>query len=225
MYRYSEEKSMIQVLTYNGNEREFQGKDIVVNKLHDAQSLDEFEINVIDLKKDLIWRNKDNNKINLNILSDFNSLSTMISNRHDSKVIILLPQNIMYCYDTNYEGRYRENCELKDMLSSLETHLLTKLYKPKRKLGLTYENTKTKIANHEITASFYFNGEELNGLSLTHSIKSLKYTTVYFDDDVGVSTLNLTSAEELYAFLRDIHLIEDKEDVPGWIKEEKMFDD
>ena len=33
---------MIQILTYKGNEDEFQGNEIKVNRIHDAESLDSF---------------------------------------------------------------------------------------------------------------------------------------------------------------------------------------
>ena len=47
---------MIQILTYSGEENELQGKDIEVNRIHDAKSLDEFDINIIILEDEKIWR-------------------------------------------------------------------------------------------------------------------------------------------------------------------------
>ena len=49
---------MIQILTYRGDEVKFQGKEIVVNSIHDAQSLDEFAIDIICLQNDNLWYNK-----------------------------------------------------------------------------------------------------------------------------------------------------------------------
>ena len=36
---------MIQVLTYSGRETSFKEKEFTLNSLHDAQSLDEFDVN------------------------------------------------------------------------------------------------------------------------------------------------------------------------------------
>ena len=47
---------MIQILTYSGKENEFKGKDIVLNSIHDARSLDEFDINIIKIvNKNLLF--------------------------------------------------------------------------------------------------------------------------------------------------------------------------
>ena len=37
---------MIQFLTYSGKEEVLKGNNVVVNSLHDAKSLDEFDINL-----------------------------------------------------------------------------------------------------------------------------------------------------------------------------------
>ena len=49
---------MIQVLTYGGRETGLGADATVVNSLHDARSLDEFEINIIDLSSQYLWFNK-----------------------------------------------------------------------------------------------------------------------------------------------------------------------
>ena len=46
---------MIQILTYSGNEEKLRGKGIRLNKIHDAEALDSFEINIISLQDDNMW--------------------------------------------------------------------------------------------------------------------------------------------------------------------------
>lgn len=213
---------MIQLLTYSGKENDLKGKYVTINKLHDAQSFDEFDINIIDLRDNNIWKNYDNTKSTINILNDFESLSIIINSKKRAHVVILLPQNINYYYCTNYEGIYRYSCELKNMIDSLKGYILKSLYTPMNRINLTYENTKTMIGNEEVSASFHFN--QVEGNSLTNSIRSNKVTTIKCNDII-LSTLNIVSYEQLINFLRQIHLIEEKEEVPDWIKEEKMFDD
>ena len=46
---------MIQILTYSGNEEKLRGEGIRLNKIHDAEALDSFEINIISLQDDNMW--------------------------------------------------------------------------------------------------------------------------------------------------------------------------
>ena len=106
---------MIQVLTYKGNEEEFQGNGIKVNKIHDAESLDSFEINIISLQDSDMWVTSARGIGTINPINDLKSLSLMIRNSNKTSIVILLPQNIKYayCLESGYKTRY---CELKNMI-------------------------------------------------------------------------------------------------------------
>lgn len=84
---------MIQMLTYSGKEDKLEGSEIVLNSLHDPQSLDEFDINIINLADGEMWANCSDSKSRVNNSEDLGSLSTMIMNSHKTKVVILIPQN------------------------------------------------------------------------------------------------------------------------------------
>lgn len=216
---------MIQLLTYSGKENNLKGKNVTINKIHDAQSLDEFDINIIDLRDNNIWKNDQNSTTTINIINDFNSLSIMINSRKFSDVVVLLPQNINYHYNKNrtYEGRYYYYCELKDMLDNLKKYILSSLHMPMREISLIYENTRTKINENEIAASFHFD-HVISQNVLTNSCISNKFTTI-IHEKIILSTLDIGSYDQLIDFLREIRLIEDKQQIPEWIKEENMFDD
>lgn len=66
---------MIQMLTCNKRNENFEGRDMVINTFHDAQSLDEFEINIVNLNSEVIWRNTRDNKRTVNIEEDLISLN------------------------------------------------------------------------------------------------------------------------------------------------------
>ena len=212
---------MIQLLNHSGNECCLKGKNIIIRRFHDAQSFDEFDINIIDLRDNGIWRNYYNTNSAVDILKDFESLSIIIGSRNRSQVVILLPQNLTFYYSKNYKGEYDHVCELKDMISSLK-NILKSLYAPIKTIDIVYENTKTVIDTEEVEASFHFgqNQEDI----LTNSIKSNKATTIKCNNII-LSVLDIKYYEQLISFLHQIHLIEEKEKVPEWIKEEKMFDD
>ena len=86
---------MIQILTYSGKEDYFQGKDAVVSKIHDARSLDEFDINIISLEDKNLWCNIGQTTDRINDMDDLKSLSIMIDRSKKTKIVILFPQNIL----------------------------------------------------------------------------------------------------------------------------------
>lgn len=214
---------MIQLLTHEGNTKEFQNSNVTINRIHDAQSLDDFEINVINLQNQEVWRNaKGATNKSIDIINDFKSLSKMIDMTTNTTVIILLPQNLQFKYDDRYQQVYKNTIELKDMIFNMKVYILKELYEPFEKLNITYENTKTQIIDCSISAAFCF--EYSDEKVLTRSTKSNRQTTIDINGKI-VSTLNIANYEELIKFLRVLRLIEDKETEPEWIKEIRMFDD
>lgn len=93
---------MIQLLTYNGSNDEFEGDDILVNKIHDARSLDDYSINVINLNDELIWENNGTSNNVINSIKDLKSLGVMIDSSDKSNIVIILPQNITFKYYWGY---------------------------------------------------------------------------------------------------------------------------
>lgn len=213
---------MIQILNYSRENKELCGNGVKINSIHDAESLDSYEINVIDLTDKDMWKNRSYNRNSIDSIKDLISLSIMLENSRRAKNIILLPQNIKFCYRySESEERYLESCELKDMLDYLRG-ILSTLYKPIEELKLVYENTQSKIDNKCVKASFYF--EWYGGEVLTWSNESLKRTTIELEKMI-ISTLSINNYEELMGFLREIKMLDSKEKFPEWMEEIKMFDD
>lgn len=212
---------MIQILTYSGDEADLGGDTIVVNSLHDARSLDEFEINIVDLSSEYFWFNKKNDQASINSIDDLKSLSVMIANSCSSKIIIMLPQNEIFEYYYSH-GKYQNKCELKNMIPNMKNCILSELYAPIEALSIAYENTSTSVGKEFATAAFYFNNVTDN--VLTRSVKSNKATTIKLDGII-ISALKLKNNEGVIAFLRTIGLIQDKQESPDWMEEISMFDD
>lgn len=212
---------IIQLLNHSGSECCLKGKNILVKRFHDAQSFDEFDINIIDLRDNGIWRNYYNATSAIDILKDFESLSIIIGSRNQSQVVILLPQNLTFYYSKKYNGGYDHACELKDMISSLK-NILKSLYAPINTINIIYENTKTVIDTEEVVASFHFGQNQEN--ILTNSVKSNKATTIKCNNII-LSVLDIKYHEQLIGFLKQIHLINEKQEIPEWIRGENMFDD
>lgn len=215
---------MIQILTYKGTENIFEGEEAKVNKIHDAQSLDEFDINIISLANKDMWKNEKNGVTSIWDIADLVSLSTMIRNRTKTRIVILLPQNYTYYYDyyrysTNNKG-YNQSCELKNMILGMRK-ILENLYVLIGSIGIFYENTITKIENDNLNAAFYFGVTEN---IILKSDKSNKPTAIRLGN-VILSTLDLRNYDQIINFLKVIGLIHDELKVPEWVENMRMFDD
>ena len=64
---------MIQILTYSGQNEEFTGNNVIINSIHDAHSLDDFEINLIYLNDQELWKNKTGHEDRINLMDDLES--------------------------------------------------------------------------------------------------------------------------------------------------------
>lgn len=212
---------MIQVLTYSGKDDQFKGDNVIISSIHEPRSLDEFEINIVFLDAPGIWMNNADSKDSCVMLPDFNSLSIMIANRKHTNVLIVYPQNnTYYYYKWGNPSRFHKNCELKNMLKSMTKHIIGSIYQPLEMINVMYENTQTQVGKFEIPAAFNFIcGEPL--LLSQHSNKS----TVVKVNDIYATTLKISNIDELWALLKQLKLISDKQDAPEWLDEIKMFDD
>lgn len=211
-------KKTIQVITYSGKEVKYNGNVVKQNSLHDIQSLDEFDINVIDLSANTLWECDVDSRETINNISDFISISEMITNRKKSKLVILYPQNCNFTY-IKYSSQYSE--ELKNMLNSLSKKILVKLFQPLSNIELVYENTRTSLQAKEFLASFYFKNEDE---ALLTSVSSNKPTAIMVKN-VVLSTLCVDNIEKLIVLLSELGLLEEKQEVPEWFSEISMFDD
>lgn len=212
---------MIQILTYKGNEDEFQGNEIKVNRIHDAESLDSFDVNIISLRDNNMWESQNASIKTIDSISDLKSLSSMIYNSKQTKIVILLPQNIKYRYNRRLNSRINY-CELKNMIYDF-SDILGDIYEPIRHANIVYENTTTKIGQNEISAAFYFNTIQ-EEIVLTKSERSNKPTTI-IKNDIILSSLDINNSDEIDTFMRSIGLVHDKLEAPEWMEDVKMFDD
>lgn len=212
---------MIQILTYSGKESSLKGENIEVKSLHSPKSLDEFDINIISLADENMWVYSADKKNGIDNIQDIYSLSEMINNSNKTKVIILIPQNVIYYYSYYSHSGYTESCELKNMISNMIKCVFVELYEGFENITIHYENTSTKIGNEYVDAAFYF--ENTNNALLT-SDKSNKPTAINCGDLI-LASLDLKTYNQIISFLKALGLIQHKQNVPTWMEEIKMFDD
>lgn len=218
---------MIQLLTHDGSNEEFEGDNIFVNKIHDARSLDDYLINVINLDDELIWQNNGNSNNVINSIKDFISLGAMINSSKKSSIVILFPQNQIFRYNRGINKKgyedYLSRCELKDMIPTMIIKILSLLNTTLKGIKVIYEITRTEINGSEFLASFSF-VDIKQDVILTKSKISNKPTTIRHGNII-LTTLKISDYVSLKDFLSEIKLIQKKETNPDWFKEIQMFDD
>lgn len=212
----------IQWIRYD-NRQTLKTPSIEETTLNAPRSLDEFDVNIIDLSSELIWTYAGDHATSIDCINDFISISQMVKNRRKSLVIYALPQNANFDYSRS-SGHFFRSIQLKDQLSIVTTEILNKaLCSPLTKNSLLYENTRTVINDVEFEAAFYF-GQ--CSTALTRSISSEKVTTIKLEEMVFATTLDITAtSEQLLCFVKMLLEPVQKEKIPEWIKDVAFFDD
>lgn len=214
----------IQVIGYS-KKKELDDTVITTSSLSAPKSLDEFDVNIIDLSSKYIWENKEDHYESINSINDFQSVGTMIENSRKTKIVYAFPENVCFRYYWDqYEKQYIYSKFLKDIIEECERILLAILpYDNAMRIDLLYEHTRTKISGKEYEADFYFSEEER---SVAKSIGSEKVTVVELADRIWATTLDITtSSQQLNSFVEAVVVKKEKESVPEWINEVAYDDD
>lgn len=211
----------IQVINYDGNLL-YQSKTIICRSLKYPRSLDEFDVNIVDLTSTGIWRNSNSSKSIIENLNDFKSIKTMLLHSEKAKNILVMPRNISFYYYPS--GSNPRSILLKDMLEEVNS-ILNHIYPYRSKdYDLIFESTETTLNNKAFYADFYFSKKNN---SITKSDFSEKATTVCFDDgNLYLTTLNIAcDYSHLNIFLDFLFPSEEKELEPEWVKQISILDD
>jgi len=212
---------MIQYISTAEKAKKMNGNNIKCSPISNPQALDEFEVNVIDLNDEDIWRNSELNTQKVNMISDFRNLNKMIENSNKNKILIIYPQNLIFKYDFD---RYQYEVEIKNCLSDISTIIssLTGVY-----FSLLFETTKTEIGNFVIDASFHFqvNKPNLEPNEIGILSKKSEKLTVIENEPMSFTTLNIENYDQLMSLLRRIGFLIDKTPVPDWLEGLERFND
>ncbi|MDR2099205.1 MAG: hypothetical protein LBP40_00060 [Campylobacteraceae bacterium] len=238
---------IIQLISY----KTIISKDIKCSNFNNPQSPDDFNINIIDLNNDSIWRWNSDNSNTIDNFNDFTDISKMISGSKKTKIVIVYPQNhncLFYRSDRFGYHEYKDKLKnhlpvLLNIINTLTTYdrrggqdnaKLQKMADTLTKLKLQsvlFEKTETTIDGIKFLSDFRFDTIE-NLQCLTKSDISEKSTTIklqhpYNKIEIILTTLyNITKDEKsLQSFLKHVRLVEIKEEEPKWIKLYNKFDD
>ena len=159
---------MIQIIAYDIDKyKEYSEEKYKLSKLGEIQALDDFELCVIDLSDEYIWRYKEDNPISINYCRDLLTLKEAIINRKKSKILIVLPQNVTFYYNYNYHYnsgyKFDSSIQIKDNKENV-MQIISKFLYDIGSLRISYEKTNTKVDDIVISADFNFIDVKLTNL-------------------------------------------------------------
>lgn len=222
---------MIQIIAYDTDKyKEYSEEKYKLSKLGEIQALDDFELCVIDLSDEYIWRYKEDNPISINYCRDLLTLKEAIINRKKSKILIVLPQNVTFYYNYNYHYnsgyKFDSSIQIKDNKENV-MQIISKFLYDIGSLRISYEKTNTKVDDIVISADFNFIDVKLTKFTpVTFSNNSNKITTVK-NENVFLTTLNISKDETIVSILIDKYCRyeDEKQSVPEWVYNVNFFND
>lgn len=224
----------IQVISLAKGEKWGGGYDYTYTTFSAPNSFDAYDLNIIDLQEENIWRYRGTSASTIDDINDFRSLKTNLQNAKKSKIIVCFPQNYDYTYNFSYTT-YPQTKHLKDMLDLLTRNILIELlpncmksktydsFAPAYKL--VYENSETKCNDTSFKAAFYFSDYPASTV-ITRCEGSGKATTLLVDNNYIFTTLNLNEKKkDIKDFFLRIGLEREKSEYPAWLSDYYFADD
>ena len=201
--------------------------DVIDNTIFgEFKAFDDYDVNVIDLRDELIWTNNGTKIDTVNCIAHFESFREAISICHSSKLLILLPENKYYRYNNVYNSSLRRKTYnstklLKDMIPSFLR--IINVIVP-RSFNLVFSNTQTQIGPHLIKSNFIIT--ETDDYNVLTKSKTSNMVTTVGKDNLAYTTLQIANSDELLSILNYIAFLpNDDQDRPEWFSQVEMFDD
>ncbi|MCB4991203.1 hypothetical protein LGW53_02860 [Streptococcus mutans] len=219
----------IQLINYSGrNDKNYDVTEC--SSFGNVMSPDMYDLNIIDLSSEYLWKNDSWNP-DYSILSSDNDLKTLrysIDNSKSTRIICVLPRNILF--HTESSNSYSSSRLLKDMLDEFLQHLRKIVVV--NNVTIFYEKTVTTIENTKMGADFYFytrhsrvNGEQIINFENTIYSDGSKKLVSYTTDRYTLTTLQFEDSEALNKYLNRIYRDDSEEEYPQWFEEINFFDD
>ncbi len=198
---------------------------ITQSPLSQPKSLDEFDVNIIDLSTESLWRYESSPFVTINSINDIVSIQQMIGNSKKTSIVIALPKNSTCQYYWSY-SKYISSGKLKDYLPMLKTEVLRKLIPCDLEMGdLFFENTRTDVTGVEYEADFYMQGSGECRV-ITKSKLSDKITTIALTDKLYLTSLDIASSQKKAVnFVNSLLVPKHVTEKPVWLSDVAFHDD
>lgn len=218
----------IQVIT--NNTKMVFSKNIDVNSLNSPMSFDNYDLNIIDLTYNELWRYSKTHLDAINAIDDFISIGNIVTNTQNAKVLYVFPKNSYVNWNYHSSSRsYQSRDELKNQIAFLIYKVLSNII-PFHNCSLytvTYERNITKVDSKDYESDFFFSSLYMkdNENVITYSI-SKKSTTVVLTEKITLTTCDILQSEDsMIHFVNCIFSSTSKDDIPEWVCEYEFYDD
>lgn len=218
---------MIQIITGNNQViNNFKNDNkYTISDFKSPKAFDDFELNILDLGFENLWRYEGRTNGGIRMINDLKHYNTIISNSNNTKILVIIPQNIVYRYHYANDKYYGQEY-LKNMLNFIEQLFLKNIYP--YAFQLEFETTYTSFESIKVKADFHFDincfdDEEI----ISCSDNSKKLTTIKVKENLYYSTLDLMcNKEAMERFIEKLKIDEDEvENMPEWAKNINILDD
>lgn len=204
--------------------------NIIYTKIAAPRSLDEFDLNIIDLSSESLWYfGKSNNKPELYSINDLISINTMIMNSTKAFLLFVLPQDISLhihtdtTYDHGRPYKHYSSRRIKDSLPIINQSVFSVFGSIYYAFETAYENTETTINGFAYKAGFFFTNC-INAITVSDG--SNKPTTAIFGEKYFFTTLDiLASSKILQNFISFVFPPLTLSPVPTWMDNIMFYDD
>lgn len=214
----------VQIVSLKGKSNYKLNCEITNSKIESPLSFDAFDLNVVDMQDEDIWKNDDNSQSSLNIIKELKDIGEIIRNTQKSTNIVLFPQNVKFKYHKALSGGYYREEEIKNMLYNMIHNFFSKIlnhddYK------IIYERTETKCDNKILKADFWININPPKNIILSSNV-SEKPTVVKIKNRLYLTTLDIKLNENnLYHLLKQIGVLRDAIEIPDWLEKYEFYND
>lgn len=223
---------MIQIITGNARDKNIHMKfeentEYTVSEFKNPKVFDDFELNVLDLSFEELWTSEKSNIDDIDMIKDLKHYHIMLKNNKDTKILVVLPQNITLKYYWVWSGKYIKSEDLKNLTDFIRKIVYENVYN--YWFRLNFGENSINLNKLKITADFYFDEKEIEKeQKILESDKSNKLTTIKVDENIYFTTLDLMKSKEiLEAFLEKTKItdVSNEEEEPEWFNDIKILDD
>lgn len=211
---------MIQYLSQS--KKGTKASEIDFNSFSEPNSLDLYEVNVLDFSDQYFWCYNGNNTYHVNSISDLTNLKIMINKSKNTKFFVIFPQDLSFRFNSGVRD-YLSSIRLKNMISSMNTIINTCI--ATKGLEPIFEINYTSIDELTIKSDFYFDISGANNIDKCLVSTSDKVTAVRCKN-VIYSTLDINgNSEYLFSVIKAFDFIKVRADAPIWFEDTMRLND
>ena len=96
----------VQIVSLKGKSNYKLNCEITNSQIEAPLSFDTFDLNIVDMQDENIWRNNANTTSSLNIIYELKAIGEIIKNTKKSINIVVFPQNLKFKYHKSISGGY-----------------------------------------------------------------------------------------------------------------------